>query len=431
MADRGTAVLPIVIVQQARTRLRAQIGQQTFPAVGPNLDAGGVRFQEDGFTDEHGPQPGPGVALEDKDPGFVLCMELPVRLRREVDPLKDEMWAGDEQGSGIGKAPRNGLAFSRPRIRGRHGVVYVKFPLPTMVEKAERRVASLLDLCNHESRADGMDRAGWDENDVVLQDAVPLNQVRNRAVLDRGPQLRGRELPLQPDGNFGAGRCGKDVPGLGLAMPQTDRLREGIVRVNLDRQRFLGEQQLEEQGRVWRVHVWALKPEFADRDAILANLAPGPEIGASPGFAHDPHAGMFDRHDILLVRTAQIGSPRRRTRPFSDHAPIVTRGGQWRQFRGVVGNSPVTSTWATSLSMRRTRGKQNQKAPARRLSRRSSSSPISPSMSSQAVGYQRLLHPPRHPPPPRTSLMISNNISAPMVALIIAAIMPEPRWMPS
>jgi hypothetical protein len=31
-------------------------------------------------------------------------------------------------------------------------------------------------------------------------------------------------------------------------MPQTDRLREGIVRVNLDRQRFLGEQQLEEQG---------------------------------------------------------------------------------------------------------------------------------------------------------------------------------------
>jgi hypothetical protein len=68
---------------------------------------------------------------------------------------------------------------------------------------------------------------------------------------------------------------------------------------------------------------------------------------------------------------------------------------------------------------------------ARLLSRRSSSSPISPSMRSQAVGYQRLLQPPRHPPPPRTSLMISNIISAPMVALMIAAIMPEPRWMPS
>ena len=49
----------------------------------------------------------------------------------------------------------------------------------------------------------------------------------------------------------------------------------------------------------------------------------------------------------------------------------------------------------------------------------------------QAAGYQRLPHLPRHPPPPRTSLMISNSISAPMVALMIAAIMPEPRWMPS
>ena len=48
-----------------------------------------------------------------------------------------------------------------------------------------------------------------------------------------------------------------------------------------------------------------------------------------------------------------------------------------------------------------------------------------------AIGYQRLLQLPRHPAPPRTSLMISNSISAPMVALMIAAIMPEPRWMPS
>jgi hypothetical protein len=74
-------LLPIVIVQQARTRLSAQIGQQTFQAVGSNLDAGAVRFQEDGFTDEHGPPPDPGVALEDKDPGLVLCMELPASSR--------------------------------------------------------------------------------------------------------------------------------------------------------------------------------------------------------------------------------------------------------------------------------------------------------------------------------------------------------------
>jgi hypothetical protein len=35
----------------------------------------------------------------------------------------------------------------------------------------------------------------------------------------------------------------------------------------------------------------------------------------------------------------------------------------------------------------------------------------------RAIGYQRLAQPqlPRHPPPPRTTLMINNTISAPVV----------------
>jgi hypothetical protein len=35
----------------------------------------------------------------------------------------------------------------------------------------------------------------------------------------------------------------------------------------------------------------------------------------------------------------------------------------------------------------------------------------------RAIGYQRLPEPrlPRHPPPPRTTLMINNRISAPMM----------------
>jgi hypothetical protein len=40
---------------------------------------------------------------------------------------------------------------------------------------------------------------------------------------------------------------------------------------------------------------------------------------------------------------------------------------------------------------------------------------------------QLLPHPPPHRPPPRTSLMINRSISAPMVALMIAEIRPEPR----
>ena len=146
----------------------------------------------------------------------------PIRIRRKVDALKDEMRVGDEHGSGIAQAARNGLTFGRPRIRRRHGVVHVDFALPAMIEKAKGRVASLLYFGQHESRADGVDGAGRDEDDIVLPDRAPLNQVRDRAVLDRGPQLRGRELPLQPDGNLGLGRRGQNVPGLGLAVHKPD-----------------------------------------------------------------------------------------------------------------------------------------------------------------------------------------------------------------
>ena len=82
-----------------------------------------------------------------------------------------------------------------------------------------------------------------------------IRQVRDRAVLDRGPQLRGRELPLQPDGNFGLWRCRQNVPCLGFAVHKPDRMRERIVRMDLNGQRLFGEQQLEQQSRVWRITI--------------------------------------------------------------------------------------------------------------------------------------------------------------------------------
>src|SRR5271155_2401807 len=99
--------------------------------------------------------------------------------------------------------------------------------------------------------------------------------------------------------------------------------------MNLDGQRFLREEQLEEQSRIGRIHVRALKPEFSDRDAIMIYLARGPEIGASPGFAHNPHAGMFDRHDLLLVCTAPIWAmavPIRLVPPVCAPLEIARRG---------------------------------------------------------------------------------------------------------
>src|SRR4029077_8485432 len=76
-------------------------------------------------------------------------------------------------------------------------------------------------------------------------------------------------------------------------------MRERIVRMNLNRQRLFGEQQLEQQPWVWRFQIGALKPELADRDAVRLNIAPWQEVGAPPGFAHNSRAGMLDRHDVL------------------------------------------------------------------------------------------------------------------------------------
>src|SRR5271163_4028295 len=95
--------------------------------------------------------------------------------------------------------------------------------------------------------------------------------------------------------------------------------------MNLDGQWFLREEQLEEQSRIGRMHVRALKPEFSDGGAIVTCLAPGPEIGASPGFAHDLHAGMFDRHDLLLVCIAPIGPMAAPIRTSSPTAPRLGR----------------------------------------------------------------------------------------------------------
>jgi hypothetical protein len=49
-----------------------------------NLDSGAVCFQEDGFADSRVGQPDAGASREDKDPGFVLGIELPVRFRRSI-----------------------------------------------------------------------------------------------------------------------------------------------------------------------------------------------------------------------------------------------------------------------------------------------------------------------------------------------------------
>ena len=74
----------------------------------------------------------------------------------------------------------------------------------------------------------------------------------------------------------------KNVPSLGLAVGQSDRPCESIVGMDLEGQRFRRKQQLEQQCRIWRGSVYALKPQFADRFAIRRRVVPGQQIDASP-----------------------------------------------------------------------------------------------------------------------------------------------------
>jgi hypothetical protein len=84
------------------------------------------------------------------------------------------------------------LARGRSRIGDRHSAVDVEFPLSAMIEKA----AALPDLRNHQPRTNGMDRAGSNEENIVLQDRTPLNQLGDGAVCNRASQFWRRERPL-------------------------------------------------------------------------------------------------------------------------------------------------------------------------------------------------------------------------------------------
>ena len=51
-------------------------------------------------------------------------------------------------------------------VRGRDCILDVKGALPAVIEETKRGVASLLDFCDDEPRADRVDRAGRHENGI-------------------------------------------------------------------------------------------------------------------------------------------------------------------------------------------------------------------------------------------------------------------------
>ena len=81
----------------------------------------------------------------------------PLRARRSIDLLKDEVGGGDEKRSSRSQSLREGTSRRHPGIGDRDGLLNMQIPGPSIVEQTEGRVATLLDLGDHETGPDGVD----------------------------------------------------------------------------------------------------------------------------------------------------------------------------------------------------------------------------------------------------------------------------------
>src|ERR1035437_8985991 len=121
--------------------------------------------------------------------------------------------------------------LTRPGIRNSYGAFFMQFALPAIVEQTECRVAALLNLGKDDTSANGVDRAGRDEDDVALHGRAPLSRTGNRTVPDRRAQFLWRETSFQSNGNPRAGRCREDIPCFGLAVPPHEREGESSISI--------------------------------------------------------------------------------------------------------------------------------------------------------------------------------------------------------
>jgi len=181
--------MPGQVQQQASNRIRPWISDETTESVGSNLDAGMIAANEDRLAGRCRDQSDRRTAVQRQQPRLPIGGECPARVGRQIDPLQHEMAAGGEQRSLGGKTPRTALNPSRSRIGHCHGIVFMQFALPALIEQTECGVAALLNFGKHDARADGVDGARGHQDNVTFDDRPPLNEIGDRAVPDRRPQL--------------------------------------------------------------------------------------------------------------------------------------------------------------------------------------------------------------------------------------------------
>jgi hypothetical protein len=126
-----------------------------------------IGLHKESIASGHVERFGAAVTVKNEKPSFSVPVEAPSRIPRQLDPLKHEVWTGNEHRPFGGELNRVSLDVSWPSLGGRDCILDVQGALPTMIEETKRGVAALLDFCDDEPRADGMDRAGRHENGIA------------------------------------------------------------------------------------------------------------------------------------------------------------------------------------------------------------------------------------------------------------------------
>lgn len=154
---------------------------------------------------------------------IALCKAPEAEIRR----FRKHFRAGRARGSGRAQGHVERLVHMQlPRLPVR--------PDPPEVVDAVGRVGVLLDLREQDARADRVDRARADEEDVPLVHGGPVERLGDRVVRDPPAHLLRRNFPLKPKIEEGIRLAVDDIPHLGLAAPPLDAAGVAVVRVHLD-----------------------------------------------------------------------------------------------------------------------------------------------------------------------------------------------------
>lgn len=160
----------------------------------------------------------------------------------------------------------DGAAGEVDRVEGFLDVERTRFAVAVdavPIEEAERGVAGLLDFGDHESVAQGVDRAGFEE-DAIADARFKLVEAGVAVAGGEGAfELSAVNARFEAGVDFAAGFGSEDDPGFGLAEVGRSEFRAlGVVRMDLNGERELRIQEFEQE-RELRLRMVAAEERWA------------------------------------------------------------------------------------------------------------------------------------------------------------------------